>query len=149
MSAGKKWITAIVALLTLSVTTSVALAVLANNGMNEIIPQYYERAVHYDDAIDEANKSVSLGWRVRATIAGGVIAVEARDAAGKLVEGKVHVTGYQRAHASEPIDVDLARATDGTYRATDKASRLGAHDLIITIDRGSDHFVQRASLEAR
>ena len=142
MSAGKKWITAIVALLTLSVTTSVALAVLANNGMNEVIPAYYERAVHYDDAIDEANRSVALGWRVRVSRVGGAITVDVRDAAGAVV------TGYQRAHAAEAIDIKLSRGNDGVYRGAAKSSRLGAHDLVITVDRQHDHFVQRVSLEA-
>ena len=148
MSAGKKWITAIVALLTLSVTTSVALAVLANNGMNEVIPAYYERAVHYDDAIDEANRSVALGWRVRVSMVGGAITVDGRDAAGAVVDGDVQVTGFQRAHAAEAIDIKLSRGNDGVYRGAAKSSRLGAHDLVITVDRQHDHFVQRVSLEA-
>jgi len=47
----RKWTIAIAGLLGVNVVASVVLAMTASHGSSQVIPDYYERAVHYDDAI--------------------------------------------------------------------------------------------------
>lgn len=149
MSATTKWVTAIVSLLSVNVIAMVILATVATNGTTQVIPAYYDRAVHYDDAIDQAARNRVLGWHATAKLVGGQVAVDVRDPSGAVVRGHVHVTGYQRAHAADKIDVDLAPGADGEYRGTVPSSRAGVHDLTIVVERGGDRFVQQAAIEAR
>jgi nitrogen fixation protein FixH len=150
---GTRWIVAIVALLAINVIAGVILAVAATNGHTQVIPAYYERAVHYDDALDEATRSTALGWRAHAEIVGQAIAVDVRDASGAPLGGSgeavVRVTGYQRAHASDVIDTALVLGSDGRYHGSLLGARRGVYDVAISVERGHDRFVQRAAIEAR
>lgn len=149
MTPGLRWLLAIGGLLAANVVAMVILAVVANNGGTQVIPAYYDKAVHYDDEIDRASASRALGWHAEVAIAAGSIDVTVSDATGHAVEGaQVRVTGYQRAHAGEPVDVQLATVGGGHYRAG-VHERLGWHDLTVVADRGGAHYLQRVAVEAR
>lgn len=142
------WLLAIVGLLAANVIAMMILAV-ASAGGTQVIPAYYDKAAHYDDELDRASASRALGWRAEVAFAGGAIDVTVSDAAGRAVDGaRVRITGYQRAHASESLDVELAMIGAGHYRST-VHGRRGWHDLTIAADRGDAHFTQRVAIEAR
>ena len=144
-----KWLVAIVGLLVGNVIAMVILAVVASDGGTQVIPAYYERAAHFDDEIDRASASRALGWHAEVAIAAGAIDVTMSDATGHAVDGaRVRVTGYQRAHAGEPVDVELARVGGGHYRAG-LHERRGWHDLTVVAERGDAHYQQRVAVEAR
>lgn len=150
MNAATKWMIAIVALLGGNLLAMVYLAVVASNGDTQIIPAYYEQAVNYDQAIDEAARSRALGWSAAAGVSAGTIEVMVRDAAGaELGDARVRVEGYQRAHADERLALDLVEVGGGRYRAPLAAGRLGWHDLLIIVERAGHRFTQRAAVEAR
>jgi nitrogen fixation protein FixH len=87
------------------------------------------------------------GLLIGNVIAMVILAVVAHD--GGAVDGaRVRVTGYQRAHAGEAVDVELARLGGGHYRA-DVRERRGWHDLTVVADRGDAHYQQRIAVEAR
>lgn len=149
MTARRNWPLAIGGLLIGNVIATVVLAVVASDGGMQVIPAYYDRAAHYDDEIARASASRALGWHAEVAIAAGAIDVTVSDAAGRAVDGaRVQVTGYQRAHAGEPVDVELARVGDGHYRAGVR-ERRGWHDLTVVADRGDAHYQQRIAVEAR
>ena len=82
-------------------------------------------------------------------MADGAIDVVVLDADGHAIEGaQVHVTGYQRAHASDALDVVLATAGGGHYRGGVR-ERRGWHDLTVVADRGDAHYMQHVAVEAR
>ncbi len=149
MTARRTWPLAIGGLLVGNVIATVVLAMVANDGGTQVIPAYYDRAAHYDDELARASASRALGWHAEVAIAAGAIDVTVSDATGHAVDGaRVRVTGYQRAHAGEPVDVDLARVGDGHYRAGVR-ERRGWHDLTVVADRGDAHYQQRVAVEAR
>jgi len=149
MSPRFAWILAISGLLVGNVVAMVILAVVANNGTTQVIPSYYDKAAHYDDELDRASASHALGWRTEVAMAGGTIDVTVADAAGRAVDGaRVRITGYQRAHAGEPLDVELTTVGAGRYRGAVR-ERRGWHDLTIVADRGAAHYLQRVVVEAR
>jgi nitrogen fixation protein FixH len=148
MTARWKWLLAITGLLAANVVAMVILAVVAHGGA-EVIPDYYDRAAHYDDELASASQSQALGWHVEVSIAGAAIDATVVDAAGAPIDGAaVHVTGYQRAHAADVVDVALARAAGGHYRGT-LTGRPGAYDLVTRVDARGAHYTRRIAVEAR
>jgi nitrogen fixation protein FixH len=146
-----RWILAIVGLLGANVVAMIVLAVFANNGNTQVIPAYYERAAHYNDEIDRASASRALGWHAEVAIAHGAIDVTVSDAAGHAIDGaRVRITGYQRAHAAEPFDLELELATAGAghYHGALR-ERCGWHDLTVLAERGDARYLQRIAVEAR
>lgn len=144
----KRWVIAIVCLLGANVLASVVLAAVANNGDTQVIPGYYDKAVHYDDRIASAKHAADLGWRVHAEIRDGVMSIELRDAAGQLVpDARVSATGYARARASVPLTLELAAGANGRYRAA--APARGWCDFAVVATRGTDRVERRISVEAR
>jgi nitrogen fixation protein FixH len=141
-----RWIVGIVGFLAANVIAMVILAAMAHDGSSQVIPDYYDRAAHFDDTLDSAARARALGWHAQVSISHGVVEVVLRDAAGGAIgDAKVRVAGYQRAHARDAVDVELAAAGGGRYRAAID-TRPGVHDLIITAERGGDRFTQRESI---
>ena len=140
MKASMKWTIAIVGLLVGNVLATVVLATVANAGKSQVIPNYYDHAAHFDDAIDEAAQSAKLGWRVTASIVDGAAEVRAVDAGGQPITGAaVRCSGYPRAHADRTFDVSLA-GENGIYRAPLPDAADGRYDLRVVVDRGGEHF---------
>jgi nitrogen fixation protein FixH len=143
-----RWIAGIIGLLAGNVVAMAILATVAHDGASQVIPDYYERAAHFDDALASAAAAHALGWHADLSIGIDAVEVRLRDASGAAVDGaKVRVSGYQRAHASEALDVELAAVGGGRYRAAIEA-RTGVHDLVITAERDGDRFTQRSSIDA-
>jgi nitrogen fixation protein FixH len=148
MTAGAKWIFAIVGLLVGNVLAMVLLFVAAHHGSSQVIPSYYERAVHYDDAIDQAAHNRALGWRVDAAIAHGEIVATALDRDGAPLDGAhVHITATARGRRLAPVDSDLVAGGAGRYRGAPTATR-GWHDLTIVVERDGARYVREVAVEA-
>lgn len=144
-----RWLFAIVGLLGVNVIAMVVLAVVANHGGAQVIPSYYDKAAHFDDEIDRARQSRALGWHADAAMFGGTVEVVVVDAAGHAIDGaSVRITGYQRAHAADLLDVVLAGVGGGRYRVEVHARR-GWHDLTVLAERAGARYVQHVAIEAR
>ena len=149
MTARSRWILAIAGLLAANVVAMVTLAVVANRGGAQVIPDYYAKATRYDDELSRSAASRALGWQVEVALAGRTVDALVSDASGAPIEGAaVRITGYQRAHAADAVDVVLAATTGGHYRGA-IPGRLGWYDLVASVDRGAGHFTQRVVIEAR
>jgi hypothetical protein len=134
VTATTKWIVAIVGLLAGNVIATIVLIAASHHGGSQVIPAYYDKAIHYDDQIDQARRNTQLGWAIAAKLDGGAIVIE-----GAPAGATVAVTGYPRAHA------------DRSFALAGERLPLPAHgilDLTITVDRGADHFVQQQVLDA-
>lgn len=148
MSSGTKWILIIIGLLVGNVLAMGVLIAAAHTGGSHVLPQYYDRAVHYDDRIDQEARNRALAWQIGASIERGVMTVTARDRAGAPLEGAtVKIEGLERARDARQIGGELSPTRAGEYRGT-----VGGHgwiDLTIAIDRGGDRYVHQLALEAR
>ena len=148
MTAGKRWVMAVVGLLAANMVATVFLVTRAASGASEVIPNYYETGVHYDTAIDRATASRALGWSATAKVAGGELVVAVRDRGGAPVSGaRVTVAGYQRAYSTERLAVALVPAGTAYHGAF--PARPGVQDLTVTVERGRDHFEQALAVVAR
>jgi nitrogen fixation protein FixH len=150
MSAATKWFIAIVVLLGGNIAAMVILAVVASSTSPAIVPEYYERAAHYNDAIDEATRSRELGWSAEVRIARTSIEVDVREAGGAPLDGAVvRVTGYPRARATRTIDATLVAIGQGGYRAALPVAAVGVHDVTVVVERRGERFTAPATVEAR
>jgi len=143
------WMFAIVGLLAANVVAMVILAVVANNGGTQVIPEYYDKAAHYDDEMARSSASQALGWHAEVAMVSGALDVTVSDGAGRAIDGaQVRITGYQRAHASDSLDVVLAAIGAGRYHGNVR-ERHGWHDLTVIADLGAAHYMQHVVVEAR
>lgn len=150
MSAAAKWTIAIIVLLGGNLVAMVVLAITAHRDDAQVIPGYYDKAVHYDDTIDEAARSAVLGWSAAPTLIASTIEVRVTDRAGNALAGaRVRVDGYPRAHAVDRLDSELVASAPGVYRASLRGERRGLHDLTITVEHEGQRFTQRATVEGR
>jgi nitrogen fixation protein FixH len=148
-SAGKRWLFVIAGMLGANVVATVVLAATAHSGASQVIPDYYDRAVHYDATLEIEARDRALGWTVHSALRDGALVITVRDAAGApVVATHSHVTGYQRAYADDPFELELAPGIAGEL-AVAFPTRAGVYDLVIVIDRGDARYVQRASIEVR
>lgn len=144
-----RWLFAITGLLGVNVVAMVVLAMAANHGGAQVIPSYYDKAAHFDDEIDCARQSRALGWHAGVAMLGGAIEVVVVDAAGHAIDGaSVRITGYQRAHAADLLDVALSEVGGGRYRGALRARR-GWHDLTVLAERAGARFLQHVAIEVR
>jgi nitrogen fixation protein FixH len=154
MSPGLRWILIVIGLLVGNVVAVVVLITAAGPATaDRVMPDYYERAAHFDDVIADADASARLGWRIETTLAGDTLTVRVRDAAGAPVSrARVGVTGYPRAHAAATIALPLlerdAAGEPGVYRVAIGAPRRGWWDLTVRADRGVEGYVARVAVEA-
>jgi nitrogen fixation protein FixH len=143
------WTVAIVALLAANMIAMITLAVIAHRGGAQVIPDYYARAVHYDDELARSATSHALGWNVEVVVVGGTIDATVSDASGAPIDGAaVRITGYQRAHASDVVDVVLASASAGRYRGAIRDQR-GWYDLEASVAADGARYTQHVVIEAR
>jgi len=134
VSAATKWILAIVGLLAANVIATVVLIAASHHGSSQVIAAYDDKAEHYDDQIEQAQRNARLGWPVMATVEQGALVVT-----GAPAGARVQVTGYPRAHA------------DRVFSFAGPSAPLAAHgilDVTIVVDRGGDHFVQKQVVDA-
>lgn len=148
MSAGLKWVIAIVGLLVANVVAMGVLVAASSHDRPQVIPGYYERAVHYDDAIDQAAHNHRLGWQVTPTW-DSYLAVDVRTRDGApLRDARVTVTGAGRGAGARTLDTALVEHAPGSYRIALASAHRGLHDLTIVVEQGGDVFVTRATVEA-
>ncbi|HEX3757695.1 MAG TPA: FixH family protein [Kofleriaceae bacterium] len=149
MTARWKWLLAIAGLLAANVVAMGILAVVAHRGGAQVIPDYYARAAHYDDELVSSSQSRALGWRVDVSVTGNAIDATVVDASGAPIDGAaVRITGYQRAHASDVVDVVLAATPGGHYRGM-LPGRRGSYDLVARVEARGVRYTNRVVVEAR
>lgn len=147
MTATRNWLIAIGGLLAANVIGVTTMAVIANAGGAQVIPDYDVKASRFDAEMTRDAANRRLGWQAAIAITGDAIEARIRDADGRAIEGAhVEVTGYHRAHAAVPFDVVLA-ATGDAYRGA-FAGRRGWYDVEVAVDARGAHFTQQLAIEA-
>lgn len=140
------WPGMVFAILGMSVIANVVLIVHAtSDGGPQIVPDYYTKAVHWDEARGEEAKVADLGWdatvRIEPSVAGqGYIQLKfEKDGVG--VEGlEVGVTLRDPAKIAPLYVGPAAPAAPGQYVTKTPLSRLGVFDVEVLATRGAERF---------
>jgi nitrogen fixation protein FixH len=117
-------------------------------------PDYYARAVAWDEHMAQGRRNAALGWRASATLtlaaspAQGRVTVNLSDADGRpLDEAQVTVEAMHNARASRRHHVALRTTGNGTYDGVLAAERPGAWELRLTAVRDSARFTETIRLD--
>jgi nitrogen fixation protein FixH len=149
LSQGGQWPMIIVALL---VATAAGQGVMMWKATHDstlaIEPDYYKKAVAYDEVIAQEAVNASLGWRAVATV-GSEVGVTLTDRAGRAIDGAaVTVTAIHNLDGSHHIIGRLTAAGAGRYAAPLPLDRAGLWELRIEAERGAEKFTSSLRVDA-
>ncbi len=158
------WPGVVVVLLLWQVAMSTTVIVLAHSDPSVAVePDYYRRALHWDDESAARRASEALGWRLELTVEaeqagtqsarsvdspGGtgvrLIRATLRDRDGRPVDGaSMRILAFHYARASDRRQIELVGKGAGLYEATARLERPGRWEIRLTAQRGEQSFTQR------
>jgi nitrogen fixation protein FixH len=148
-SRGTQWPVIIIALL---VATAAGQGVMVWKATHDstlaIEPDYYKKAVAYDQVIAQEAVNASLGWRAVATV-GSEVAVTLTDRDARAIDGAVvTVTAIHNLDGAHHIIGRLAATGAGRYAAPLPLDRVGLWELRIEAARGAEKFTSSLRVEA-
>ena len=138
------WPGFVIALLCLSITMSFGgLYFATSDGGPQVVPDYYEKSVNYDDEYQARQQALELGWEIDVSLNGSYGELAVVDAEGEPVDGAEGTLTFRRPDLAESLgDVELAESDDdGVYRFDDATDRPGWWDLNLELERGDERYV--------
>ena len=118
-------------------------------------PEYYQKALHWDDEAKEQAQSQDLGWRVGVDpgavgAVGRHVRITIHDREGKPVEGaRVKVTAFSALRAADRFAVSFDPVGAGVYRADMSIDRPGRWEFVVRATRGTDVCAQRIQVSVQ
>jgi hypothetical protein len=153
---GWYWPWFVVAALAFTVGVNIVMMVAATSDANGSVvePDYYRKAVAWDQAMARAAESAKLGWRTRvalerATADSARLVVEVTGADSLPVRGaRFSAELIHNADAARPVRAVLAESRDGRYEAMVAVRRTGMWEVRLEARRDVDRFVTSQRAEA-
>ena len=113
-----------------------------------VVPDYYQKAVDYDERKALLAESEQLGWRVELTAAEQIDAIGEREVLVMLrdrddqpvTDAAVQVFGYHYARAGEPVAFESVEVLPGQYVGKARVGREGFWQFEIDVNRGEQRF---------
>ncbi len=143
---GRSWIGAVVGLLAgNAIAMGVLVAASTTGATHHVVPDYYRKALAWDQEMAIERASQALGWRagLRAEPATGGTALEItlvdRDGA-PVVGAAVALSAFHRADAGSIQRIALAEVGGGRYRGQAPLRRAGVHEITVSAERGADRW---------
>ncbi len=153
MNVQRRWIYVCAGLLLLNALVMGVLATASSWSAPAVVPEYYERAVTWDQAVARAAAAERLGWTVELALTRDGARLRMRDGDGRPVAGaRIALRGFHRGHPSHRAELvvttdaagdaaGVPRDGAGPWRAT-----AGWYELELQIDRGAlGYTVHRAA----
>jgi nitrogen fixation protein FixH len=148
MKRGRIWIAFVIALL---VGNAAALGVLvaeAGDPTPRVLPDYYKKAIAWDETVAARRASADLGWRAAVSTTPRGLTIELTDAGGAAVAGaSVEIVARHRSRADQLLTIALDETEPGRYRGAFAPARRGLYELEITARRGDDTFLLTTVVE--
>lgn len=137
------------ALLLISVGSNIYLVIRATNDPSFAVePDYYQKAVGWDDKQAAQAQSDALGWQVELDAELQGLTVHLRDRLGRpIADAEVRVEAFHNARAQERIRGQLVSQGDGTYVWERDFARPGIWEYRLAAQRDDDRFVHVAQEE--
>lgn len=144
-----RWAWIVAAMLVTHTTLMITIATIAVDDPSfTTVPDYYERALAWDELRERRQESDRLGWEVdiAPSALGDRLVVTLLDRDGVPVVGASgDLSLYHHAGARDVRTVELVERGDGVYFATVDVSRVGAWQVTLVAQRhtGEDYFDER------
>jgi nitrogen fixation protein FixH len=147
---GWHWPVIVVALLMVGVGANVGLMlVAAGDASFAVEPDYYQKALRWDETMAQETRNAALGWSVVAAFEPaarpGEVKLTARvnDRMGRAIEGaRVLVETFHSARASHVLAAALVPEAAGRYAATLPLGRPGIWEVRLRVERGDQVFTR-------
>jgi len=134
-----RWAWIVAALLVAHTSLMITAVVIAVDDPSfTTVPNYYEKAVAWDDLRAMQHESEQLGWTadVRPSALGDRLVVTLTDRDGAAIEGATgELTAYHHAGANAVKTVALVERGDGVYFAAIDVARVGAWQVTLVAQR--------------
>jgi nitrogen fixation protein FixH len=114
-----------------------------------IEPNYYAKALKYDETIQLRESSAALGWNAKVTLQpgrttdDGKITLHLTDRDGHPIQGaSATATIFASARASERLQLILQpdASSPGDYASSAHINRTGSWHIRLMVERGADRF---------
>ena len=150
-NSGKIWPFIIVGLLGLSVVAeSIKMVYATNDPAFAVEPDYYNKAVHWDEAQAARAASEALGWRAVLEAGREELLVRLFDRDGEPLSGaEVQVEAFHNARANRVVKGALAPAGPGLYAMTHPFGRPGIWEYRVVAERNGERFLLTTQEEIR
>jgi len=145
---GSRWALVPVFLLASSVLGVGSMAFVATHDPSfSTEPDYYQKAVHWDETQAQAAENQRLGYALalplsftRNAAQQATIELVVRDRAGQLVSGaEVRAEAFSNLAASEVTALEFSERSPGRYEATLRARHLGVWNFRVSARHNGDH----------
>jgi nitrogen fixation protein FixH len=116
-------------------------------------PDYYQKALKWDQAVQERTRSRALGWTAQIELGGtGVtgrhVRLMLRDQAGKAVAGaQVRVTAFSALRAADRWTAEGREVEPGAYAFDLPIGRAGRWEFDLRATRGESSFSELRALD--
>lgn len=146
------WIGLVIALLGGNALAMGVLIAKSGDPSSRVMPDYYQRAVAWDDTVAALQASDELGWTVEsrliATAPGRArLIVTIRDVAGAPVGGAGVDAEVRHRSRGEGVALALVERDRGRYEADLAAPGIGLHVVGVRARSGNDHYTGQATVE--
>jgi nitrogen fixation protein FixH len=150
-----RWGSFVVGMLSLQVVLGVVAVMLATGDQSvAVIPDYYDKALAWDEQMAEREASKALGWQVEFVETdygqlGSGLQINLKDAADAPIEiesGTVQL--YRHARAAEVMVAPVVQADDGVIELASCFSHHGLWQVELNvIDRDGNRFVESRRMD--
>ncbi|MBL8878958.1 MAG: FixH family protein [Phycisphaerales bacterium] len=147
--AARRWIAFVAALFLLQVGAVVTMICIATNDRSFALePDYYQKAVRWDDISRQQRQSAKLGWTLQLDVGALAengarpIVLTVKDRDGELIEGaSAAAEWFHHARARDRHTSLFTPQPDGTLAASITFARSGLYEFRFTVSRGEETFV--------
>jgi nitrogen fixation protein FixH len=136
----RRWPLIIIGLLVVQAAGIITMVVISGRDPSFAVePDYYQKALAWDDAARQRQAGADLGWTVDLHAGAEGLSVELHDALGRPLDGaQVEAEVFHHARAADRHTIALAAAGDGLYRGTTRLARRGHWEVRLLITRGPE-----------
>ena len=128
---------------------AIAITLATGDRSFAVVPDYYQKAVDWDQRKADLAASDALGWSIEVrpgeaadALGQRQLAVVVRGREGLPIEGAtVHVDFFHHARAKDNQSAELVELVPGQYAAQVKMPQDGRWQFDLEIERGSERFV--------
>ena len=112
-----------------------------------VLPDYYQRALRWDEKLAQDRRSAALGWQLRVEAA-RPLRVTLADRSGRPIDrATLRVSLFHKARSSHVLTRELTPDRRGAYSADLSLSRPGLWELHFDAERDGERFSQTVEHE--
>lgn len=153
---GRHWPWILAALMTVVIGANLALLYVATSDPSFAVePNYYAKALLWDEKREQDRRNLELGWALTVQVAAGRGVDGQPQVVARLVDGSgapirdaaVRVDAFHNARASRIVSALFEGGGDGSYSAALPMRRPGLWEFRFEARRGEERFTETRTLE--